>query len=639
MRVRSAIGAVLLAGAALPSLYAAPASAAEVDVTIVDFLYDPDPVLVEPGDTITWTNLDPGPHTVSANDGSFTSYLNEGESFTLTVDENGEIGYYCKLHGAPGEGMAGTIQVGAEAPPESEDLTAADNAGTSVAWSQSTFPDGAAFAVVGRDDLFADSLSSGAVQGELDAPLLLTDSEALDPDVAAELDRLGVRRVAIFGGPAAVSPAVEQAIQALDISTVRISGATRVDTALAAARAYFPGARSALLVRSTGSGSQAFADTLAAGAFAAGTGQPVLLTPTDALPDSVRQYIVDQGLEAVTIIGGEAAVSAAVADAVEATGATVERVAGANRFDTAVQLAFSGDEPSHVTVIDGVDEDAWADGFAAAARKAPVVLADGDELPSSTAYALVGGGPPIICGTSLSATACDRSRAAQGVDYEFPVVAAVFDGAGGALGVYAGESPTTLCFDTFPPVPLEPVLQTAGGEELLVIELGASPFGDPFGCLFDLDEGLVANLLANPGDHQITSGGVTEPVFAVEFVALAEALGEAEVPGPGDPDGFVLAFVFRGSTPSELCVLLAAFAPPTSPVTAAHIHEGASGENGPVVVELTAPVEGGSAGCYDIGEALVEGIAANPDGFYLNVHTEAHPDGAVRGQLFNPFAG
>jgi hypothetical protein len=68
-------------------------------------------------------------------------------------------------------------------------------------------------------------------------------------------------------------------------------------------------------------------------------------------------------------------------------------------------------------------------------------------------------------------------------------------------------------------------------------------------------------------------------------------------------------------------------------VTAAHIHKGAKGTNGDVVVPLTAPVDGKSFGCVSVADALAKDLAQNPQNYYFNIHTKAHPGGEIRGQL------
>lgn len=71
-----------------------------------------------------------------------------------------------------------------------------------------------------------------------------------------------------------------------------------------------------------------------------------------------------------------------------------------------------------------------------------------------------------------------------------------------------------------------------------------------------------------------------------------------------------------------------------SDVTAAHIHKGAAGANGPPVVPFTAPdAKGASAGCAAAKPEVAKDLVANPADYYVNVHTKAAPAGAIRGQL------
>ena len=70
-------------------------------------------------------------------------------------------------------------------------------------------------------------------------------------------------------------------------------------------------------------------------------------------------------------------------------------------------------------------------------------------------------------------------------------------------------------------------------------------------------------------------------------------------------------------------------------VTAAHIHTGEDGRAGPVLIDLKYQGDdSGGEGCVDgIGESTLEDVSQEPANFYLNVHSEGYPDGAVRGQL------
>ena len=108
--------------------------------------------------------------------------------------------------------------------------------------------------------------------------------------------------------------------------------------------------------------------------------------------------------------------------------------------------------------------------------------------------------------------------------------------------------------------------------------------------------------------------------------------GLQEVPGPGDPDGTGTVDVRVEPGQSRLCWNL--YVRQTDAATAAHIHRGAAGSAGPPVLTLTTPgADGHSQGCAAVDEMLGRQIAIQAHDFYVNVHTAAYPNGAVRGQL------
>jgi hypothetical protein len=121
------------------------------------------------------------------------------------------------------------------------------------------------------------------------------------------------------------------------------------------------------------------------------------------------------------------------------------------------------------------------------------------------------------------------------------------------------------------------------------------------------------------------------PVMASEARANLEAslTGEKEVPGPGDPNGRGEAEVkvYKAKVCYELEVER------IKPATAAHIHKGGPNVAGDIVVELKAPTDGSSEGCKAISEQLSKKLMEHPSHYYVNVHNDPYPDGAIRGQL------
>ena len=100
--------------AALTSFGAPPTTrAAQHAIQIADSAFSPATMTITVGDTVTWTNADGRPHTVTSNDGAFDSgNLDEGQAFTFTFGEPGTYTYHCNYH----DQMQATIVVQAAAP-------------------------------------------------------------------------------------------------------------------------------------------------------------------------------------------------------------------------------------------------------------------------------------------------------------------------------------------------------------------------------------------------------------------------------------------------------------------------------------------------------------------------------------------
>jgi hypothetical protein len=131
---------------------------------------------------------------------------------------------------------------------------------------------------------------------------------------------------------------------------------------------------------------------------------------------------------------------------------------------------------------------------------------------------------------------------------------------------------------------------------------------------------VTAALLASPA-AALALGPVTYRI------ALT---GPAEVP-PAPAEGHGTASLTLKPDKGQLCYALSAKGGDAA--TMAHVHRGAVGVAGDVVVPLDAPKMGKSKGCATVSVETLNAIIADPAGYYVNVHTAAFPKGAMRGQI------
>ena len=103
----AALACALALGVGAIALPASPSTAASVgaptptgpSVSIDNFTFGPAALTVKVGATVTWTNRDDVPHTVTATDRSFKSpVLDTDGVFSFTFAKPGEYDYFCSLH-------------------------------------------------------------------------------------------------------------------------------------------------------------------------------------------------------------------------------------------------------------------------------------------------------------------------------------------------------------------------------------------------------------------------------------------------------------------------------------------------------------------------------------------------------------
>lgn len=171
-----------------------------------------------------------------------------------------------------------------------------------------------------------------------------------------------------------------------DPYSVRLAGPDRYATSAATSQWIFR--LPAVVYVATG---LEYADALAASAAAALTGSPVLLVRPDGIPDSVVSEIERLQPTTIKVLGGDAAVSAQARAGLADLAATVEVVAGENRYETAalVSLQSWAEGAETVYVASGQSApDALGAAAAAAEEGAPLLLVRQGSLPEETSAEL-----------------------------------------------------------------------------------------------------------------------------------------------------------------------------------------------------------------------------------------------------------
>jgi putative cell wall-binding protein len=217
-------------------------------------------------------------------------------------------------------------------------LAGTERVATALEVSRQTFTRSDAV-VLARSDAYPDALAGAPLAAAMDAPILLTPSDRLPREVAEEIRRLGARRVYLLGGTAALASPLERAVRTGRVEEVRrIGGATRFHTA--ANIADIIGGPLAYVVKGADPiEHRAWPDAVSASASAALQRRPLLLAAPDHLPGPSAEALRRLGITDATVVGGEAALSAAVSDAVAARVERVDRLGGANRYETSRLLA------------------------------------------------------------------------------------------------------------------------------------------------------------------------------------------------------------------------------------------------------------------------------------------------------------
>ena len=320
--------------------------------------------------------------------GSSTQSGNKAESLEVNVSSGN---YYLKIYSVSGSSdeKPYCLRVEGSAGASVSRQFGFSRIETAVDISQRTFPSGSNYVILATGYNFPDALAGAPLAYSYNAPLLLTSFHSLPDVVKDEIKRLGASKAIILGGTLAVSASVESELKSMGLSVTRISGANRFETAVKIAeklkqREGNPGK----VVIATG---YDFPDALSASPLAAAKNYPILLVKTTSIPSETKSFLqsLPSSSRSALIMGGTLAVSSSVESEIKSLGYSVTRISGANRYDTAKQMATyavsNGFSYSVTLMATGANfPDALAGGILGAKSQGPLLLTKFEELSSET---------------------------------------------------------------------------------------------------------------------------------------------------------------------------------------------------------------------------------------------------------------
>ncbi len=261
-------------------------------------------------------------------------------------------------------------------------LTGLNRFGTAIEATKFAYPDstaGVPVVYITNAFKYPDALAAGPAAVREGGALLTVSPTSVPAEVMAELNRLHPSRIVLVGGQTMVSDAVKNAIDAgvpSVTSFVRLEGANRYETSRRIAQRVWGSSGSEVAFIATGNN---YPDALAVGPAAIANDAPVILV--NGAASSVDAATLAQlralGVTKVFIIGGTPSVSAGILNSIQAAmPEPVERITGANRYETAVRIAqrfFEFSDYGFLTNGGGF-ADALGGGALAGAMGAPLYL-------------------------------------------------------------------------------------------------------------------------------------------------------------------------------------------------------------------------------------------------------------------------
>ena len=257
-------------------------------------------------------------------------------------------------------------------------ISGVDREQTAIEVSKKMFKDGTNKVVLANKNNYSDVLTAAPFAKANNASLLYISSNSISKEVMSEIARLKAKEITIIGGEKSVNEGLKKELEKRNFKVDRLSGADRYKTSAQIAAKLIDGKTTTLEIAS----GENYADALSLNNAAEKDKAPILLVRVNAIDKSVEDVIKSSKASLINIAGGEKSVSENTkVNVKKISNATVNRIGGADRYETSILLAKYSGAKEVVVVASGEN---FADALVAAPFSAKqngaILLTNKDKL-------------------------------------------------------------------------------------------------------------------------------------------------------------------------------------------------------------------------------------------------------------------
>ena len=253
---------------------------------------------------------------------------------------------------------------------------------TAIEVSKKMFKEGTNKVVLANQDNYSDVLTAAPFAKANNASLLYVSSNSISKEVMSEIARLKAKEITIIGGEKSVDEGLKKELEKRNFKVDRLSGIDRYKTSAKIAAKLINDKTTTLEIAS----GENYADALSLNNAAEKDKAPILLVKFNAIDKSVEDVIKSSKASLINIAGGEKSVSESTkVNVKKISNATVNRIGGADRYETSILLAKYSGAKEVVVVASGEN---FADALVAAPfsakQKGAILLTNKDKLGQKT---------------------------------------------------------------------------------------------------------------------------------------------------------------------------------------------------------------------------------------------------------------